>query len=190
MGKSVDPGTGSLLAAPNTDNIYLQCRMLHCAWRIWEWQRERIYLKFSLSMCVRVLYSCFCASSQVRNRFLGTERARSLCRLHQNTKHLLQFSAFTSVTLFLPSVAIKGNNGWVPSPFMCVCETLSWLCHTHTHAHTQKSRLKNVWRRPHSFINLSMCSPSHFSRCTEKHMGVHFLSSTETRSENSDGSHK
>lgn len=96
--------------------------MLCCAWRIWEWQKERMYLKFSLTVCVCVPYSCFCASSQAQKRLLGPKRARRLGRVHRITQHLLHFSALLMEEHFF----LDGHHS-------CSCVWPRPGCARHTH---------------------------------------------------------
>lgn len=66
--------------------------MLSCTWTIREWQRESVDLKFSLAVCVRVLYFCFCASSGTEAN-PGHKESKKAVRGEPRriTKHLLDF---------------------------------------------------------------------------------------------------
>lgn len=76
------------------------------------------------------------------------------------------------------------HDGWALFPFQCV--TCKKLQRIYFFKYVTKKKTTLVCKSPHE-LSLTLAA---FSRYIEKHMGVHFLSSTNTRSKNSDGSHK
>lgn len=80
-----------------------------------------MYLKFSLAVCVRVLYSCFCASSQAQKRILGTKEQEE-CAGCTRSPTSVAFFCFTCVTSFLSKCGYKGGERNEKSKRFCCSE--------------------------------------------------------------------